>query len=180
MKNFKLLLATTAILSTGALLANSADLSYTDSADFNARVELIKAAGIMMINDNVNFGRLVQTGADEPTGTATMDENGDITFSGSGVVRDTEIGTEAGRFDINIPEGYTATVTPTESVSLENQNGDEIFFTPTVTNIGSSQLGDSDYIIHTYKVHGSLDLDDVPFSGVYRSSFEVSVIVQPE
>ena len=180
MKNFKLLLASTAILSTGALLANSADLSYTDSADFDARVELIRAAGITMINDTVNFGTLVQTGAAAPTGTATMDSNGAITFSGSGAVRDTAVATHVGRFDINIPEGYTATVTPAASVSLDNENGDIIIFTPTVNSDTSSYADGSNYIMHNYRVYGSLNLDNVPLNGLFQGSFTVSVIVKPE
>ena len=182
MKNFKLLLATTAILSTGALMANAdlGALGYEDSAEFNARVELIKAAGITMIHNTVSFGRLVQTGADAPTGTATMDINSNVTLSGSGAVRDTTVAAEAGRFDINIPEGYTATVTPDESALLQNENGDIITFTPTVTRNGSSHTKDSDYIMHNYRVYGSLDLDDVPFDGFYEGSFTVNVIVQPE
>ena len=178
MKNKFLLLGATALLSTGALLANADDLSYTDSAEFNARVELIKAAGITMIYDTVDFGRLVQTGAAAPTGTATMDRNGTVTLSGSGAVRDTAFASQVGRFEINIPEGYTATVTPAASVSLINTLGNGITFTPTVTLFGSSE--GSNYNMHDYKVHGSLDLEDVPFSGVYRGSFTVNVIVKPE
>ena len=58
MKNFKLLLATTAILSTGALLANATGTTGHETETVNFSIELVQARSLHQ-DQPIKFGRIV-------------------------------------------------------------------------------------------------------------------------
>ena len=84
MKNFKLLLATTAILSTGALLANADTTpgSFTgETTDMDVKVEIIEARSLSATA--LDFGRIVVTKAVDDI-SIRIDEDGNERAIGDG------------------------------------------------------------------------------------------------
>ena len=81
MKNFKLLLASTAILSTGALMANAEITNPT--ADMNVGIELI-VTNAFDVGADMDWGRWVIP-SETKSIIFTMDKTGDISTTTSGV-----------------------------------------------------------------------------------------------
>ena len=84
MKNFKLLLATTAILSTGALLANADTTpgSFTgETTDMDVKVEIIEARSLSATA--LDFGRIVVTKNNDDL-SVVMDRDGNENVDGAG------------------------------------------------------------------------------------------------
>ena len=150
MKNFKLLLATTAILSTGALLANADTTpgSFTgETTDMDVKVEIIKARKLTATA--LDFGRIVVT-QDNADITIEMDRDGNETDSGDnvyilktgskGVVTGAtcEELTYANRIDLTKPAGATGSADVT-SINCYQVDDKATFY-------GDLNISDSDPI----------------------------------
>ena len=180
MRNYKLLLATTAILSAALAMDTKADLSYNDSTDISVNVNIINAHGIIVVDDTIEFGDLAFTN-DQHTATVTLDpDSGGRTITGSGVVATYDFDGEGlAAFNLNIPEGYAATITFPENILLDDTEGHEIEFTPSYTSAPTSPAN-GNYTEIGYIIGGSIDLTGETVPGGYQTSFEVTVVVAPQ
>ena len=171
MKNKFLLLGATALLSTGALLANAEN----PTADMNVDVELVMANQFWVVN-NLKFGRW-----NVPTGTKTvtlsMDEDGIVTSS-SGV---TEIGSDTAQIGVtygapcdtlSFPE--TVYLTGNDVYEKDRTSGEG-----TLTNLKATFNEGADF---TCVVHGDLTIGVEPYevtSSMYSGSFTITAVLDP-
>ena len=181
MKNFKFLLATTAILSMGTVAVNSADLSYTDSAEISVVIELWKANEIAVVEDLINFGALIATGEHSDASVRLDPATGMRTITGSGVTAAIDEFLLA-EIAVNIPTGYKATLTLPSDVELDDENFNDLdllTFVPEYASTRGNSYNDN-YNIQRYRIGGSIDLSESKFSGYYNGSFTVTAVVEPE
>ena len=178
MKNFKLLLATTAILSMGAVNVKATDLSYTDSAEINASIELYRTNGISVIDEILNFGSLVSTGEHDDASVRLDATNMVRTITGSGVIATRTDDYHFARIRLYEPEGYSVALTMDSLILMNINDADEVTLVPEYWANGEMRIGD--YHFREYTIGGSIDLSEAKFYGDYEGILTVTAVVSPE
>ena len=182
MKNFNLLLATTAILSTTAFMANADEL-YRDSAKLNVNIALYEASKITVVEETIEFGALAATG-DHSDSQVRLDYTYGRDISGSGVVAAGD-DYHFGKIAVNVPTGYKSSLTLDSSVQLLTDSGNDVItFIPEATYDQTIHYDQDDtthsYSFEYYVIGGEIDLSDAKFIGEYSGTTTVTAIVSPE
>ena len=176
MKNKFLLLGATALLSTGAILANADPLPALPdaSATLEVRISLYNAAGITVKEDTIDFGTLAATG--DHTGASVRLMRGIRTITGSGVVAaGGEVKTAY--LYVAVPTGYKATLSLPQKVTLQDTYSEKFRLTFVPEKILDEEAGVGDIYYNAYDIGGSIDLSD-EFHGDYTGSFTVTAVYE--
>ena len=178
MKNKFLLLGATALLSTGAILAN-ADPLPDASATLKVEITLYNAAGITVKHDTIDFGVLAATGPHDGAKVILHpdSQNREIT-SPNVVAADSGSVHKIASLEVNVPDGYQATLNVPTDVTLYDADhvdgtGYQLNFKPEKYSDGTWY--DGTLKLDSYAIGGSIDLSD-EFHGYYRGSFVVTAV----
>ena len=178
MKNKFLLLGATALLSTGAILAN-ADPLPDASATLKVEITLYNAAGITVKHDTIDFGVLAATGPHDGAKVILHpdSQNREIT-SPNVVAADSGSVHKIAYLSVNVPAGYKATLNLPTNVTLYNDDsvartGYQLNFKPEKYLYETLTAGTLE--LDSYYIGGSIDLSD-EFHGWYEGSFVVTAV----
>ena len=181
MKNKFLLLGATALLSTGAILANADPLPALPdaSAELKVQIRLWNAAGITVEQDTIDFGTLAATAEHDGAKVTLSAEDGTREITGSGVVAaDSGSVHKIAYLSVNVPAGYKATLNLPTNVTLYNDDsvartGYQLNFKPEKYLYETLTAGTLE--LDSYYIGGSIDLSD-EFHGWYEGSFVVTAV----
>lgn len=166
MKNFKLLLATTAILSTTALMANAIT---GESEKVDIKAELIKARSLENIQP-LDFGRIVFEDGTTSL-TANMDSSGNVSISGGEAYVLTQ-----GKMGIVTGATCEKLSYPTGTISLTIPDGGSVV--STVTNLTCITDGETSKFYANFRSN-NFTSGGIP-AGIYTGSFTVTAIYPEE
>ena len=167
MKNFKFLLATTAILSMGAMAVNAEPIASTT---LDVEAELIYDDVVNVIQ-NIKFGTFIANWQGAPNSITIDPETGNITDIDSNMLAGTHQ-----RGEVEVIMGNSDPITLSiGSITLTNEDGDTATYTPDFAEIDSEAVNPT-YTMKKYGIGGTVMYDKNSTQGTYTGTLTVNVV----
>ena len=154
MKKLNLLLATTAILSMGTMAANAGD-ELSPDATLDVHVNIVQPSRVYELQD-IDFATLISN-YDGDHYEVTMNSTTGSLTAPEGILL---VGTpKNGLVEISMANANLQTLSLPSSVTLSNDDGEEVTYRPDFAVTRSVAVGEN-YVTKTFGIGGVLRVDD--------------------